>query len=71
MREVGSPTCLYCGAEKDDAVRHIAHESMVQVMLDKHENWALVSRFAGEILRTKKGDLDKQTNSGDQSGLPP
>ena len=90
MRKVRSPTCLYCGAEKDDAehtffdcdrwsadrrlledaVGHISPESMVQVMLDKHENWALVSRFAEEILRTKKGDLDNQTTPGDPPGLP-
>ena len=90
MSKVRSPTCLYCGAEKDDAkhtffdcdrwsadrrlledaVGHISPESMVQVMLDKHENWALVSRFAEEILRTKKGDLDNQTTPEDPPGLP-
>ena len=54
----------------EDAVGHISPENMVQVMLDKHENWALVSRFAEEILRTKKGDLDNQTTPGDPPGLP-
>ena len=84
MRKVGSPTCLYCGDEKndaehtffdcgrwlEDAVGHVSPKSIVQVMLDKHENWALVSRFGEEILRIKKGDLDNQTTSGDPPGLP-
>ena len=91
MRKVGSPTCLYCGAKKDDvehtffdcdrrsadrrllenAVGSISPESIVQVMLDKHKNCTLVSRFAEEILRTKKANLDNETTSEDSPGLQP
>ena len=91
MKKVGSPTCLYCRAEKDDVehtffdydrwsadrrllestVGSISPESIVQVMLDKYKNWALVSRFAEKIVRAKKADLENETTSGDPPGLQP
>ena len=53
----------------ENAVGCISPECIVQVMLGKHKNKALVSRFVEEILRTKKADLDNETTSRDLPGL--